>query len=230
MDRSYRGASIARPRAERYWGTPVKDSAAPVPEQKKTLRAKVRAELAEMSIAARQRAAERVRRHLATWRPFTKARAVLFYLSTSEEPGLDAFFDAPAVAGRVLCAPRVDWDNASMEPMELPPGPPITEIRRHGVREPVGGKPVPVAQIDLVFVPGIAFDHSGGRLGRGGGFYDRFLERWRAEREQAGAPPGLAVGVCFASQLFTVLPLEPHDARVNALATDIGARLCRPAG
>lgn len=208
----------------------MKEPAAPLPEQKKALRAKVRAEIAGMSIAARQRAAERVRRHLSAWRPFTRAKAVLLYLSTAEEPGLDPFFDAPAAPGRLRCAPRVDWDSASMEPVELPSGPPITEIRRHGVREPVGGKPVPVAQIDLVFVPGIAFDGSGGRIGRGGGFYDRFLERWRAERAAAGHAPGLAVGVCFALQVFTVLPLEPHDALVDALASDIGARLCRRAG
>jgi len=69
----------------------------------------------------------------------------------------------------------------------------------------------PVA-LDLVVVPGLAFTADGRRLGQGGGHYDRFLARLR--------PDCVTVGACFAEQLVTELPTEPHDRTVDAVATD----------
>ncbi len=66
---------------------------------------------------------------------------------------------------------------------------------------------------DTILVPGLAFDGRGGRLGRGGGFYDRFLARAAGVRR---------VGVCFADQIIDEVPMEPHDARVDALVTEAG--------
>lgn len=65
-------------------------------------------------------------------------------------------------------------------------------------------------EIDLILVPGIAFDCSGNRLGRGGGFYDRLLPQYRAIR----------VGVCFSFQILEKIPPESHDCRMDLLVTD----------
>jgi 5-formyltetrahydrofolate cyclo-ligase len=65
---------------------------------------------------------------------------------------------------------------------------------------------------DLVLVPGLAFSRAGHRLGRGGGFYDRLL-RGRAAH-------AIKVGVCFAFQLVEAVPIEPHDAIMNAVMSD----------
>ncbi len=68
------------------------------------------------------------------------------------------------------------------------------------------------AQLDVVVVPGLAFTPDGRRLGQGGGHYDRFLPRLR--------PDCITIGACFAEQVVGVLPIEPHDRRVDHVATD----------
>lgn len=76
-------------------------------------------------------------------------------------------------------------------------------------------KPLPSTQPhptpgDIVLVPGLAFSPQGARLGRGGGYYDRFL---------ASCPPGVHTwGLAFACQILESLPQEPHDQRVHRVA------------
>ena len=85
-------------------------------------------------------------------------------------------------------------------------------VGRYDIEEPADGEPWPADNIDLIVVPGLAFDTSGGRLGKGGGFYDRFLVQ-----------PGmhaLTCAVAFAEQMIETVPAEPHDRRVDMLVTD----------
>ncbi len=81
---------------------------------------------------------------------------------------------------------------------------------RHGLLEPKHLNPVQVDSIDIVIVPGIAFDKSGSRLGRGGGFYDRFLLHAR---------PPISIGVAFEEQIINRVALEPHDQPLTLIAT-----------
>ena len=83
-----------------------------------------------------------------------------------------------------------------------------------GIREPVGETMAPSP--DLVLVPGLAFDTSGARLGRGKGFYDRWL---------AANPTVRSVGICFKCQIVESLPFEAHDARVSAILSEEGILL-----
>ena len=78
---------------------------------------------------------------------------------------------------------------------------------RRPLMEPSAGQSVEARELDLLLVPGLAFTLSGGRLGRGGGYYDRALTTLRED--------ALSVGVCFACQLVDVLPLEDHDQVVQ---------------
>ncbi len=84
-----------------------------------------------------------------------------------------------------------------------------------GIYQPEGGlvKPVPLKEIDLVVVPAIAYDKKNMRLGRGKGYYDRFL---------AGARPSgtKIVGLAFHFQVVDVLPSDPHDKSVFRVITD----------
>jgi len=68
----------------------------------------------------------------------------------------------------------------------------------------------------IVIVPLVAFDRAGGRLGYGGGFYDRTLERLRARR------PTLAIGFAWAAQEAGELPLEPTDQPLDMIVTEVG--------
>jgi 5-formyltetrahydrofolate cyclo-ligase len=80
-----------------------------------------------------------------------------------------------------------------------------------GVSQPVGGSAAPMA--DLVIVPGLAFDRHGRRLGRGKGFFDRWL---------SANPAVKALGVCFACQIVEAVPVQSHDVHVDAILTEEG--------
>ena len=75
------------------------------------------------------------------------------------------------------------------------------------------------AVIDIALVPGSVFDRQGGRLGYGGGFYDRFLSQ--------DAPQALRIGLAFSLQLTTRLSLEPHDQRMDLLVTEEQCYTCQ---
>jgi 5-formyltetrahydrofolate cyclo-ligase len=80
-------------------------------------------------------------------------------------------------------------------------------IGNNRLLEPRATENVELREVDLLFVPGMAFTTKGERLGRGGGYYDRALSLLRADAE--------SVGVCFQFQLVDVIPMEPHDLRVG---------------
>jgi len=81
-----------------------------------------------------------------------------------------------------------------------------------GVRSPIAGQPIPLHTLDAMIIPGLAFDASGSRLGRGGGYYDRTLA--------ACGPRTLVIGVGFDCQLVAAVPTDPHDIRVHVVVTD----------
>lgn len=81
-----------------------------------------------------------------------------------------------------------------------------------GIPAPVDGATVPPEAIDIVFVPGLAFDRGGRRLGYGGGYYDRFLPNTAARR----------IALAYSAQLTDALPCEEWDAPVDAVADEYG--------
>ena len=85
-----------------------------------------------------------------------------------------------------------------------------------GLREPAQGVPIPLANIDLLIVPGLGFDLEGNRIGRGRGSYDRFLahEGWA----------GIACGLALEDQVVEHVPTSEHDMKVKMLVTDAKAR------
>ncbi len=81
---------------------------------------------------------------------------------------------------------------------------------RFGIPEPA--EPVFAAEdeLDLILVPGVAFDRVGRRVGHGGGFYDRLLPQYRVSR----------AGICFDFQCLGAVPAEEHDIRMNWVVTE----------
>jgi len=145
--------------------------------------------------------------------------AVMVFLAADGEPDLGAVASGLRLQGRVVCAPRVGWEDRSMTPRALTGAPGEIEIRRHGVPEPTAScAEVALDSIGVVITPGVAFDRGFARLGRGAGFYDRFLAAWR--RSRAGR--NVACGVGFTCQLVHLVPTEAHDALLDALVTPVG--------
>ena len=87
---------------------------------------------------------------------------------------------------------------------------------KKGLREPIVGEPVPLEFIDLIIVPGLGFGLAGQRLGRGAGYYDRFLSR--------SGFHGITCGLAFEAQILENLPMLPHDMHLDMLITDAAIR------
>jgi 5-formyltetrahydrofolate cyclo-ligase len=151
---------------------------------------------------------------------FVAAKVVMLYLSMPQEVDTSSLALIAWQNSKTVVVPKVSWDQRRMLPVEI--NSLNTEMRAAGpgVLEPIAGKPVPVEFIDLAIVPGLAFTLDGHRLGRGMGFYDRFL----AQSEFVG----LSCGLAFAEQIVDRLPVLDHDVPLSMLATDQG--LCRFAG
>lgn len=103
-----------------------------------------------------------------------------------------------SVPGEPITAPFIAWCRGRSISVVFPEDDPIADP----------------GSIDVVIVPGLAFTAHGHRLGQGGGWYDRFLPRLRAD--------ATIVGVGFAPQIVDELPTEPHDVRMDRVVTDVG--------
>jgi len=147
---------------------------------------------------------------------YRQADVLMLFLSTPHEVDTSQLaIRAWADQKRVL-APRVTWDQRRMLPIEIQSLATGVEVGYMGIREPVEGMPVPVSDIELVIVPGLAFDEQGNRLGRGRGFYDRFLSHPDFR--------GVSCGLAFEQQVLPTIPAGPGDVRVQMLVTDLQVR------
>jgi len=123
---------------------------------------------------------------------------------------------------RVL-APRVDKRTKTMT-LHAIAGEGDVRPGAYGIREPAPQTPLAALSPGTVMlVPGLAFDAAGRRLGYGGGYFDRLLERRRAETASGAIA---LVAPAFSAQLVDVVPTEPHDARVRFLVTESGVIDC----
>lgn len=181
-------------------------------EQKKTLRARLRQQLRAMDAEAiRDRSAEATARLVAT-EAFQNARTIMLFLSLPQEIDTRTLAVRAWQGRKTVTAPLVSFAQRHMIPVELRSlsDPMVTDER--GLRNPANAYPVPIEDVDLVIVPGLGFDITGQRLGRGAGFYDRFL----------GQPSftGVTAGLGFDEQVIDAVPTQKHDVALDMIVTD----------
>lgn len=135
-----------------------------------------------------------------------------------DEVDLAGFVEALLGAGGArVCLPRTDWKSMTLEPVAVENLSTDIVVGRYSLREPRADLlPLALDDLDVVIVPGLAFDSTGARLGRGGGFYDRLLAR--VARLPTGNRP-VSVGVCVDEQVVENVPVEAHDLRVDMILT-----------
>jgi len=130
--------------------------------------------------------------------------SVALFAPIQSEPDLDLLWELGLLEHHLVSYPHCDGRTLQFRTVsalsDLFPG-------KFGIREPVAGaRP---ETLDLIVIPGLAFTSDGYRLGRGGGFYDRFLSTLPEYT--------VKVGVCFAFQILPEIPHVDHDVKVNAL-------------
>lgn len=140
-----------------------------------------------------------------------EARVVMAYMAARGELSLLPLTQELFASGKTLCLPRCEGGGCMSARRvtaldALAPG-------AYGLLEPGEDSPVIAPEeISLVLVPGTAFDAQGGRVGQGGGYYDRFLPR----------SPAYRIGVCHDFALLGEVPRQAHDQRMDAVVRPSG--------
>lgn len=154
--------------------------------------------------------------HITRSPEFASARVVMLYLAMPQEVDTAPLALRAWQQGKSVVVPKISWEGKRMLPLEITSLQTGFTTTGPGVREPINGKPIPVGEIDLVIVPGLGFSELGYRIGRGMGFYDRFLAQ--------GDFLGVSCGMAFEEQVVPELPVLDHDMPLSMLATDRGIR------
>ena len=177
-------------------------------EDKKNIRAEVRRRIKLLSEEEKQSSATAIFAKIEATEAFAKAECVALFVAMWDEVPTTETLERWRGLGKHVVIPRVEGDI--MRYYDYHPDRMI--VGAFGIIEPVGNKEVSADAIDLMIVPARAFTPNGDRMGRGGGFYDKYmsLEGFRAVK----------YGVAFACQIFDTLPTDPHDISVDEVFTN----------
>ena len=179
---------------------------------KRAVRNQVKAALGAISETQANEASQNACRRLMELPEFHDARAVMAYLPIPGEVDVTSIILTAWQQDKAVLVPKVSWDKRHMVAVELHSLDTGLVVTKGEVREPEDGVLWPTQDIDLIILPALAYDRKGHRLGRGGGFYDRFL----AQKEVRAVRCGLAHHL----QLMDELPRHQHDQPVDIVVTD----------
>ncbi|MFT3923475.1 MAG: 5-formyltetrahydrofolate cyclo-ligase [Myxococcales bacterium] len=148
---------------------------------------------------------------------FKRAKVVAAYSALRFEIDPRALVERACALGKIVGLPRFVANTGTLELARYEPGDELVETH-FMVKEPrETAQAIELTSVDLVLVPGLAFDTWGQRLGFGQGYYDRFLP---------GLPNAVRVGLCFELQLLAEVPATTHDVPVDHLATERRMLVC----
>ena len=150
------------------------------------------------------------------WR---EAGTVMLYQAMPRELDVSHVLLESLRLGKRVALPRIDRVEDRIEAVAIAcPNHAIT-LDEHGIREPRDGAPLDLATLDLVVVPGLGFDRTCRRLGRGRAYYDRFMAR--------GGFRARTCGIAFEQQILAEIPVDSHDLPVEMVITDRSTHLRR---
>jgi 5-formyltetrahydrofolate cyclo-ligase len=162
------------------------------------------------------RKSDEIRRKLLGMREFSEAGTILFYLALADEVQTRKMIEYSLKLGKIVAVPLIDSQNKQILISELKDPEKELESGTLGILQPKKNfyRPLKVEQLDLVIVPGVAFDKRGNRLGFGKGFYDRFLRK-APDRTKS-------IALAFELQLVDDIQPQSHDVAVNYIITEKG--------
>ncbi len=187
---------------------------------KSSLRQAARTALRQLPPDARVQAGAAIASTLRRLPAWQKAQTVLVFQPLPDEPDLTALWADGFEPAKIWAFPKIEADTLALyrvtDLADFAPG-------SFGILEPKPepARRLPPSAIDLALIPGLAFDPSGGRLGRGRGFYDRLLAdpAWRAT----------TLGIAFRQTEFSAVPRAPHDIPLHGILWSDGIVTFPPA-
>lgn len=194
--------------------------------KKKDLRRTCSAVRDNMSEEEQKNKSNRIRNKFIDNFAFKSSKCVFIYIAYRSEVQTDKIIDFVIKQGGIACVPAVIPKSTEMvavqitcPTVDLAPGfkgirEPLPELRRHCI--------IDAEDIDIAVIPGLAFDKNGGRIGYGGGYYDRFL--------QNDAPQALRVGLAYKLQMVASIPMENHDIVMDHIICEHSTYLTQSRG
>lgn len=168
-----------------------------------------------------RKAAIQLRQRILSFSGLQRSQHIAFYISNDGEPDLTRLMQVCHRAGKSIWLPCIGSDR-DMAFRRHRPGARLIK-NRYGIGEPPAGNTSRTGmQMDLVFMPLVAFDRKGNRLGMGGGFYDRAFSLHRRRQSRP-----LLLGVAHSFQQVESLPADPWDIPMAAVATETKIQLLR---
>jgi len=193
-----------------------------IAEKKEGARRELREILSGMDEGRRQIAAEGILNNIKGLPCWESARCLLAFLSFGFEISTEGVIAEAIETGKQVYVPALE--GMLLEFRRIMSLREKLEEGVWGIREPQKGavvwqradSPEPI----LALVPALAFDIAGGRLGRGEGYYDRFIEAVRRDAQEAGKNPPLFLGFACREQIVAAVPMDKSDQQLDGLVTD----------
>jgi len=187
-----------------------------VREAKQRLRREMLAGRRSLPAAAVKMGSEAIAAYFCAWPVYRAAKVVMMYLAMPDEPQTAALIEHAWRAGKTVAVPLMGEVYGVMEAAALESWDDLT-VGRLGLKmpDPEKARRIDPTAIDLIVVPGVAFDHAGRRLGMGAGYYDRFLPQ---------ASSACRLGLAWSLQIADEVPVDEFDVLMDYLLTEDGFR------
>jgi len=176
-------------------------------EEKKALRKRVRHLKSEISKEEKKAVSDILLKNLEGQKIFRESGIIMAYWSMDDEVNTHSFIRKWAKEKRIIL-PSVDGDQLLLKEFSLSSG--LVAGERYGIPEPEGGIFKESNAIELILVPGMAFDIKKNRMGRGKAYYDKLLNSLKAVK----------IGICFDFQVFESVPVDNYDISMDMLITE----------
>ena len=177
---------------------------------KSELRARVKEKMKNLDYSKKNIMDEKIRNNVYKIPEYIGADIIFSYVSKEKEVDTLDLIDHSMTQGKIVCVPLTKKEGNSLEARRIDT---LNDLRtgNFNILEPKEGtKIVDPKEIEILFIPGLAFGTGFERLGRGGGYFDRFLLQ----------STGLKVGLAYEFQIFESLPIQKHDIKMDIIITD----------
>ncbi len=179
---------------------------------KQKFRVELKNRLSQMSEADKKLQSQNICSKLTQMPEFKKAGLIMIFLSLPHEVDTTPIILCAWQQGKSVSVPKVSWQQRHMLPVQINSLETGFSTDGYGLKNPVTGVPVPLEDIDLVITPGLGFDKKGNRLGRGGGYFDRFFSNENLKAKKCA--------ICFSQQVIDHVPTDDHDVPIDCLISD----------
>lgn len=156
--------------------------------------------------------------HFRSWSVYQNCDTIMFYVAMPDEAQTELLISDALKRGKQVYVPLLGEKYGEMSAAGIASLDELV-VGKYGLKMPRRDKITAVAPdaIDVIVVPGVAFDRSGNRLGMGAGYYDRFFPKTRC---------GVLLGLAWGFQVIEEVPGEVHDVRMQYLLTEEGFHTC----